>query len=738
VLALAQLDYVRQYPELLALGVLATVLMGAGLFLVWDQWTAARVSAEARTILKGLSRGEYALSPRHTRLSGWLDLADAFSEVQRELQQRFEEVADQTARLAGAENALNALPSAVCVADPDGTIVYLNRALENILRRDEKSFAAQIPGFRSEDTLGRSVSMFRLDEGQPTSAPGAANDDCGSQRRRLGGRYYDVIEVPLRAADGTVLGSICQWVDVDEQVQVEREVNSVIGAARVGNFRGRIDVTAKRGDHRKMGESVNLLLTASEARLEDVGRVMGALAQGDLTQRIRTDYESGALDLTRQFRDYFPGGFTVTSERCDVQGVATPEMRSGDLSINGHFDVVDRFTQVTGSVATLFVRDQDDFVRISTSLTDEKGNRPLGTKLDRSHAAYKLALQGRNYVGPAKLFGHDYMASYEPISSGANVVGILFIGFDMDPRQNLFAKLGEDVSETVARLTEMITQIRSAGESIYSSAREISAGNNDLSARTERQAESLEETATSMVELTSIVRQSAESAQQANALAMGAADVALRGGEAVSQVVETMSSIHSSSQQVVEIISVIDSIAFQTNILALNAAVEAARAGEQGRGFAVVAGEVRALAQRSAIAAKEIRSLIGASVDQVSAGSKLADKAGSTMNEIVQAVKRVTHIMAELASASGQQSGGIEKINEAIGAMDQVTHQNAALVEQAASGARSLEEQAQTLSEVMSRFRLETADADCDTQNAMPRLSAPAIQAPKQSVRLRA
>jgi len=255
-------------------------------------------------------------------------------------------------------------------------------------------------------------------------------------------------------------------------------------------------------------------------------------------------------------------------------------------------------------------------------------------------------------------------------------------------------------------LTGMVGDVRGSTDSITTASQEIAQGNADLSQRTEEQASSLEETASSMEELTSTVRQNAENARQANQLANSASDIAVKGGKVVGDVVHTMASISDSSKKIVDIISVIDSIAFQTNILALNAAVEAARAGEQGRGFAVVAGEVRNLAQRSAAAAKEIKTLIGDSVNKVEVGSRQVDQAGATMTEIVTAVKRVTDIMAEIAAASNEQSAGIEQVNQAIIQMDEVTQQNAALVEEAAAAAESLEEQAINLKEAMSIFKL--------------------------------
>ncbi|ASE51908.1 HAMP domain-containing protein [Stenotrophomonas maltophilia] len=323
--------------------------------------------------------------------------------------------------------------------------------------------------------------------------------------------------------------------------------------------------------------------------------------------------------------------------------------------------------------------------------------------------------------GDAQRFDHDFRVMIEQLNSMMQVadgnLGQLsqllqsIAAGDLTARMDgqfngVFARMRDDANTTVAQLTQIVGQIQASASSITLAAGEIASGNSDLSRRTEQQAANLEETAASMEELTSTVRQNAEHARQANQLAIGAHGVASQRGEVVGQVVTTMSAIEASSKKIAEIISVIDGIAFQTNILALNAAVEAARAGEQGRGFAVVASEVRTLAQRSAAAAKEIKGLIDDSVGKVAEGSSLVHQAGSTMGEIVASVQRVTDIMAEISAASQEQSAGIEQVNQTVVQMDETTQQNAALVEEATAAARAMEDQAVQLGEAVARFRL--------------------------------
>ncbi|WP_285412881.1 methyl-accepting chemotaxis protein [Variovorax sp. efr-133-TYG-130] len=370
----------------------------------------------------------------------------------------------------------------------------------------------------------------------------------------------------------------------------------------------------------------------------------------------------------------------------------------------------------------------------ANTLVDTKFSEALGVY---GGAVEALAQHQREKIeAAAKRIGADYMAGRTTLIVLASIAVVLGALFAWRLSVGIVRPLGHalEVAETVAAgdlsadirvesrdeagqlmqalknmnesLAKVVGEVRTGTETIATASGQIASGNQDLSSRTEQQASSLEQTAASMEELTSTVKQNADNARQANQLAVSASEVAVKGGSVVSQVVDTMGSINASSKKIVDIIGVIDGIAFQTNILALNAAVEAARAGEQGRGFAVVASEVRSLAQRSAAAAKEIKTLIGDSVEKVEEGSKQVAEAGRTMEEIVGSVKRVTDIMGEITAASQEQTSGIEQINQAITQMDQVTQQNAALVEEASAAAQSLQEQAGSLSQVVGVFQL--------------------------------
>jgi methyl-accepting chemotaxis protein len=472
----------------------------------------------------------------------------------------------------------------------------------------------------------------------------------------------------------------------------------------------------------------------------------------------------------------------------DVQGKATPVLRNGSADLNLDCSIPDRFTAQTGVTATIFVKSADDFVRISTSIKKQNGERAIGTALNRAHPGYSRLMAGQSYVGYATLFGTQYLTKYDAINDArGKVIGALYVGIDVSKHRqlsmaaklslltfvltgvlfwavsqagnaslgfgigaaaivagvlyqivnfaiskplseardatkrlaagDLTAQLHVDRADEIGELmqaingvsqglSDIVGNVRNGSNQITAASREIATGNADLSSRTSSQAAALEETASSMEELTAAVKQNSENAQHANQLVLSASSHATKGGEVISQVVRTMSAIKQSSRQVTQFVNEIEDIAFQTNILALNAAVEAARAGAQGRSFTVVAGDVRSLAQRCDVAAKQIKTLTSDSAAQVDSGTALTEQASRATEEIAASVKRVVGIMSEISAASQEQGRGIEQVNVAIGQMDQMTQQNAALVEQAAAAAESLHAQAEELSRAVAAFKL--------------------------------
>ena len=374
----------------------------------------------------------------------------------------------------------------------------------------------------------------------------------------------------------------------------------------------------------------------------------------------------------------------------DKAGVAAA-MAAMAASYDSHLAAINRVVDMTSKRSAAFETESADRARSATALLAGLLLASLGVSIAGA------VLISRSITGPLQ----EALQAAQRVAAG-DLSNRVDQRFSDEPGQLLQALEAMNGS-----LSRTVGQVRSSTQSITVASREIAAGNFDLSSRTEAQASSLEETASAMKELTSTVKQNADNARQANQLVVSASAFAVQGGQVVGRVVETMGSINASSRKIVDIVDVIDSIAFQTNILALNAAVEAARAGEQGRGFAVVASEVRGLAQRSASAAREIKAMIGDSVERVDAGSKLVDEAGATMEKIVTSVKQVVDLMSEIAAASQEQSLGIEQVNQAITQMDEVTQQNAALVEEAAAAAGSLEEQAASLVREVGVFKLD-------------------------------
>ncbi|MDR3416469.1 MAG: methyl-accepting chemotaxis protein [Nevskia sp.] len=475
---------------------------------------------------------------------------------------------------------LDNVASNVMVADCDLNIIYMNKSLQRMLKEAEADIRKELPAFGADHLIGTNIDAFHKNPAHQRGLLQKLNTIHRAQIR-LGGRIFSLTVAPVIDATGARLGTAVEWLDRTAEVAVEAEVGGIVQAAAVGDFSRRVAVEGKQGFFKSLAAGVNQVLDVSSAGLGEVGRVLGALARGDLTQNIDAEYEGA------------------------------------------------------------------------------------------------------------------------------------------------YGKLKEDVNATVASLQRLVGQIKEASESINVAAREIATGNGDLASRTEQQAASLEETASSMEELSGTVKQNADNARQSHTLAIGASEIAHKGGRTMGEVVTTMESIQQSSRKIADIIGVIDGIAFQTNILALNAAVEAARAGEQGRGFAVVATEVRSLAQRCATAAREIKTLIGDSVQKVASGTALVEQAGKTMQEVVGGVRRVTDIMGEITTASHEQSSGIEQVTQAVAHMDQATQQNAALVEEVAAAARALEDQSSGLVAAVGQFVLERDAAQPKPAHEPPSWSLP-------------
>ncbi|MEI7840009.1 MAG: methyl-accepting chemotaxis protein [Methylococcaceae bacterium] len=449
----------------------------------------------------------------------------------------------------------------IMMADNNRNLVYLNNAAKKILQQYESEIEDSSAHFDIENLIGLNIDRFHQNSAHQMEVLNSLTESMFSYAK-LGNRTMTVVASPILNESGERLGTVAEWYDCTAETVVEKEVASIVKAASRGDFSQRFNLEGKEDFLLDLTQGLNQLLNTCEMGLKDISQVLFSISQGDLTQKIETEYE--------------------------------------------------------------------------------------GT----------------------------------------------------------FGKLKIDTNMTVEKLKVMIEQIRSATDSIYSGSKEIAAGNNDLSHRTEMQSARLQETAASMEQLTQSVKNNVQNAHQANGLVTDSVNIALEGGKVVKNVIEMMAGINQSSRRIEDIVAVIDDIAFQTNILALNAAVEAARAGEQGNGFAVVAVEVRNLAQRSALAAAEIKKLIADSVKQVNGGGQLVEEAGQTMNKIIDAIQGVTQIMGEISGASAEQNADIIQVNQAINQIDNTTQQNAALVEQSAAAAESLEEQSQNLAVVIRNFKI--------------------------------
>jgi methyl-accepting chemotaxis protein len=499
-------------------------------------------------------------TPVHNAQGVKLGVVVEWKDITIELARSVEEkrIANENARI---KQALDNVSANVMVADNDRNIIYINEAVYQTLKNAESDLRKELPSFNADKLLGESIDQFHKN---PDHQKGmlAKLEKPHFAAIIVGGRHMSLNVSPVKNEDGERLGTVVEWKDRTAEVAIEKEVDELVVAASRGDLSRRINLDGKTGFFQTLSKGLNTLVNSAESFVTDIGILLSAMSEGNLTQKINSDFE-------------------------------------------GEFE-----------------------------------------------------------------------------------------------------RIKQDANKTVVTLTDIVSKIRESANTVYTASNEIAQGNADLSQRTEEQASSLEETASSMEQMTSTVKQSSDNANTATSLANDARHRAQQGGDVVKQAVSAMHEILKSSHKINDIIGVIDEIAFQTNLLALNAAVEAARAGEQGRGFAVVAGEVRNLSQRSAAAAKEIKDLIKDSVTKVEAGSALVNESGTTLSSIVTAVEKVATIIAEVNNAAAEQTTGIEQINQAVSQMDEMTQQNAALVEEASAASEAMSEQASTMNRLVGFFKV--------------------------------
>ena len=601
--------------------------------------------------------------------------------------------------------AIGSTLTPIMMIDRELVVTYVNEATRQLMRKHETTLRSQYAGFDAERLVGSCIDMFHRNPAHQRQVLANPANLPFSTDIQVGPLVLNINVTAQRNPAGNYIGCTLEWNDVTEVRQVEIEV-------------ARLQSALQGAATNLMMCDENYVITFANPAVREMFRRRADVFRNRFPGFDPERLVGNSIDI---FHRNPAHQRALLHDRSRLPAKAEIALDGVDLSVNATL-ITDSKGKVLGNMVEWNdITEQKEAERQVTSLIQAAMEGDLGRRIDsaRFHGFMRGLCDGVNSL-------MDAVA--RPISEVGSVVGAMSRG---DLREQMageyggqFLELREALNGCVSTLSETVSRIRSASTSITSAAGEISQGNTDLSQRTEEQASSLEQTAASIEELTSTVTQNADNAREASQLAVSAREQATRGGDVVQNAVVAMGAINESSKKISDIIGVIDEIAFQTNLLALNAAVEAARAGEQGRGFAVVASEVRNLAQRSAGAAKEIKTLINDSVRKVDEGSKLVNASGATLGEIVSSVKRVADIISEIAAASAEQSSGIDQVNKAIGQMDQVTQQNAALVEEAAAAAESLDEQARGLLDSMSFF------VTHDTPVARWQVSAPQRAAP--------
>ncbi len=696
--ASAQVNYQLKRNSSIGL-ILASIALVA--WLGWMLYAALipRVRAAVRYLLassQGIAH-EFVLRTGHR--DEMTDVMDAY----RALKARID--FDHTHAMAGINRIKSALDNssvAVTISNEDNNLIYMNKSCIALWEGMSTEIAKVHSGFTVKGMIGTRVGQYLQSESDRESfAKPLVAEKCISTT--MANHHLSLVLNPVVDDEARYLGRMTQWTDRTAEVLAEQKVAELIKQTVAGDLNQRIDAsTLPDGFMRDISLGVNQLLEAVIGPLNMAANYVDNLSKGVIPQEITASYH---------------GDFNVIKNNLNACGQAIKALvadgnllaeatKAGNLTARadaskhlGEYRKV-----IEGLNATL-----DSIVKPLNMAANNLESIARGDIPSPITDSYNGDFNNIKDNLNTCIASINALVSDVQMLADASHAGRVSVRADASAHSGDFRKIVEAVNETLEMIVGPIATVKVAVETINTAAREIAQGNADLSRRTEEQAANLEKTAASMEELSSTVKQNADNAKQANQLATTASSVAVKGGEVVAKVVATMTNINNSAKKIEDIISVIDGIAFQTNILALNAAVEAARAGEQGRGFAVVAGEVRNLAQRSASAAKEIKELIADSVSKTAEGTKQVQTAGNTMQEIVVSVQRVTDIIGEISAATQEQSTGIEQVNEAIMKMDDVTQQNTALVEEAAAAAESLMEQADELMNAVSVFQIEGA-----------------------------
>ena len=641
------------------------------------------------------------LVPRSEHRDELTDVVDAYHALKTRLDFDHKEAVSSINRIKAT---LDQASIAVTLSNRDNRLIYMNHAAKALFESMHAGIRQYQPEFTLDNMMGQNISQY-LEISADRDQLATTSNSPKRIDTTMANRHLQLVVSPVYdETDGYALGQMTQWTDRTAEVIAEKNVAELIQQAVAGNLSERIDTsTLPTGVIQDISSGINQLLDAIITPLNMAANYVDNLSKGVIPAEI-TEHYRGDFNIIKN--NLNACGFAIKALVADANLLAK-SAEAGALTtradatqhLGEYRKVIEGLNATLDAIVTPLNMAANNLERIARGDIPEKISANFNGDFNNIKDNLNTCITAINAL----------VNDVNALSSAAHE-GRVSVRVDANTHLGNFRKIVEGVNETLEMIVGPIATVKASVETINTAAEEITSGNNNLSLRTEQQAANLEETAASMEELASTVKRNADNAKLANQLALNASGVAIKGGEVVSDAVVTMSAINESARKIEDIIAVIDSIAFQTNILALNAVVEAARAGEQGRGFAVVAGEVRSLAQRSASAAKEIKDLINDSVSKTFEGTKQVENAGKTMEEVVASVQQVAHIISEIATASIEQSSGIDQVNAAMASMDEATQQNATLVEDATAAAQSLLEQASALADAVSVFKLDDAD----------------------------